>query len=356
MGEKATATGVATGTDGRLSPSSGGVSRAQADHRRRLAVVIACSILAAASLIALVMVGLPDTVGSKAWNYTFDRLSRHAVAIVVVAVAVGVSTVLFQTVTGNRILTPALMGFDSLYLLIQTMLIYFMVPRDAAIIGGLASGGLTGFLSQTAIMVVASTALYLWLLGGRRTDIHLLLLVGVVFGVFFRSISSFFQRLLDPAAYLQLQDVMFASFRGVQLDVLIGCGVIVVLGLVVVALLGRRLDVMLLGRDPAIALGVNHRQVTIIILVVVSFLVSASTALIGPVMFFGLIVANAAYALLGTTLHRFTLPVASLLGVIALAGGEMVLGTLGVESALSIVIEFVGGLLFLFLLLSNRAR
>ncbi|MDV8000623.1 iron chelate uptake ABC transporter family permease subunit [Rhodococcus sp. IEGM 1408] len=331
-------------------------TRVESDRRRRWLVTLVCAAVAVASLAALVLAGLPDTVGSKAWAYSLDRLSRHAVAIVVVSVAVGVSTVLFQTVTGNRILTPALMGFDSLYLLIQTMLVFFMVPRPDAIAGGLISGGLSGFLGQTAIMVVASTALYLWLLGGRRTDIHLLLLVGVVFGVFFRSISSFFQRLLDPAAYLRVQDAMFASFRGVQLDVLVACGLIVAVCLGVVVMLGRRLDVMLLGRDPAVALGVNHRRVTIVVLVVVSFLVSASTALIGPVMFFGLIVANAAYALLGTTLHRFTLPVASLLGVIALAGGEMVLGALGVESALSIVIEFVGGLLFLFLLLTNRAR
>ena len=333
-----------------------GRTRAEADHRRRWIVTLVCAVAAVAALAALVLSGLPDTVGSRAWSYSLDRLARHAVAIVLVSVAVGVSTVIFQTVTGNRILTPALMGFDSLYLLIQTVLVFFMIPRDAAVIGGLTSGGLSGFLGQTAIMVVASTSLYLWLLGGRRTDIHLLLLVGVVFGVFFRSASSFFQRLLDPAAYLQVQDAMFASFRGVQLDVLVACGVIVVGGLVAVAILGRRLDVMLLGRDPAVALGVNHRRVTIVVLVVVSFLVSASTALIGPVMFFGLIVANAAYALLGTTLHRFTLPVASLLGVIALAGGEMVLGALGVESALSIVIEFAGGLLFLFLLLTNRAR
>lgn len=333
-----------------------GRTRAEADHRRRWMVTLVCAAAAVAAIAALVLSGLPDTVGSRAWSYSLDRLSRHAVAIVLVSVAVGVSTVVFQTVTGNRILTPALMGFDSLYLLIQTMLVFFMIPRGAAVTGGLTSGGLSGFLGQTAIMVVASTTLYLWLLGGRRTDIHLLLLVGVVFGVFFRSASSFFQRLLDPAAYLQVQDAMFASFRGVRLDVLVACAVIVVGGLVAVAILGRRLDVLLLGRDPAVALGVNHRRVTIVALVVVSFLVSASTALIGPVTFFGLIVANAAYALLGTTLHRFTLPVASLLGVIALAGGEMILGVLGVESALSIVIEFAGGLLFLFLLLTNRAR
>ncbi|MBB1055373.1 iron chelate uptake ABC transporter family permease subunit [Dietzia sp. B44] len=333
-----------------------GRTRTESDRRRRWLVTLVCAAVAVGALAALVLTGLPETVGSRAWHYSLDRLSRHAVAIVLVAVAVGVSTVLFQTVTGNRILTPALMGFDSLYLLVQTMLVFFVVPRPEALAGGLISGGLSGFLGQTAIMVVASTALYLWLLGGRRTDIHLLLLVGVVFGVFFRSISSFFQRLLDPAAYLRVQDAMFASFRGVQPDVLVACGLIVAACLGVVVLLGRRLDVMLLGRDPAVALGVNHRRVTIVVLVVVSFLVSASTALIGPVMFFGLIVANAAYALLGTTLHRFTLPVASLLGVVALAGGELVLGALGVESALSIVIEFVGGLLFLFLLLTNRAR
>lgn len=328
----------------------------ESDRRRRWIVLAVCAVVAFSVLIALVLTGLPGSVGSKAWTYSLDRLSRHTVAIVLVSVAVGVSTVLFQTVTGNRILTPALMGFDSLYLLIQTMLVFFMVPRDTSLAGDLTAGGLTGFLGQTAIMVVASTALYLWLLGGRKTDIHLLLLVGVVFGVFFRSISSSFQRLLDPAAYLLVQDAMFASFRGVQLDVLVACALIVMACLIVVAFLGHRLDVMLLGRDPAVALGVNHRRVTIVVLVVVSFLVSASTALIGPVMFFGLIVANAAYALLGTSLHRFTLPVASLLGVIALAGGEMVLRAVSVESALSIVIEFVGALLFLFLLLTNRAR
>lgn len=149
---------------------------------------------------------------------------------------------------------------------------------------------------------------------------------------------------------------MFASFRNVPLDVLAACAVIIVAALVVVAAMGGRLDVMLLGRDPAIALGVDHRRMTITVLVVVSFLVASSTALIGPVLFFGLIVANAAYALLGTSLHRYTLPTATLLGVVALAGGELALDALGAESALSVVVEFVGGLLFLFLLLTNRTR
>lgn len=331
-------------------------SRVVADRRRRLLVLALVTVLAVAALAALVFAGLPGSIGSRAWVYSLDRMSRHAAALVLVSIAVGVSTVLFQTVTGNRILTPGLMGFDSMFLLIQTAMVYFLVPGATAAVNDLSKGGLSSFLLEAAIMVVASTSLYLWLLGGRRTDIHLLLLVGVVFGVFFRSIATFFQRLLDPAAYLQVQDAMFASFRNVQLDVLVACAIIVVVALIVVAAMGGRLDVMLLGRDPAVALGVDHRKMTIAVLVVVSFLVAASTALIGPVLFFGLIVANSAYALLGTSLHRYTLPTATLLGVVALAGGQLVLDNLGVESALSVVIEFAGGLLFLFLLLTNRTR
>lgn len=340
--------------------SSGPSPATTAEHlravRRRRIVLAACTVAAVVALALLVWTGLPDSIGSRAWFYSLDRAGRFALAVLLVSVSVGVSTVLFQTVTGNRILTPSLMGFDAMYLLIQTSVVFFFYTGAQAVAGGAGGGGLSGFLVQTAIMVVASTSLYLWLLGGRRTDIHLLLLVGVVLGVLFRSIATFFQRLLDPAAYLLVQDAMFASFRAVQYDVLIACAVIVAGALLVVWRIGGRLDVMLLGRDPAVALGVDHRRVTLLILVVVSFLVSASTALIGPVLFFGLIVANAAYALLGSSVHRYTLPVASLLGVVALAGGEILLRSIGIASTLSIVIEFVGGVLFLYLLLTGRSR
>ena len=326
-----------------------------ARNRRRIVIVVA-ALLAVAALVGLFWVGLPSSVGSRAWFYSLDRLGRYGVGILLVSVAVGVSTVLFHTITQNRILTPSLMGFDAMYMLIQTAIVYFFFTGGAIAAGGLAGGGLSGFLVQTAIMVVVSTSLYLWLLSGRRNDIHLLLLVGIVIGVLFRSIGSLFQRLLDPAAYLLVQDALFASFRSVQWDVLAACALIVVACVALVAWQGPRLDVMLLGRDRAITLGVDHRRMMIGILIVVSLLVSASTVLVGPVLFFGLIVANAAYALLGSSLHRYTLPVACLLGVIALAGGEIFIRTAGISATLSIVIEFVGGLLFLYLILSNRTR
>jgi iron complex transport system permease protein len=82
-----------------------------------------------------------------------------------------------------------------------------------------------------------------------------------------------------------------------------------------------------------------------------------STALVGPVTFFGLLVANLAYQIAGTHKHRYILPVASLLAVICIVGGQLVLERIfAFDTALSIVIEFVGGIVFLALLIRGTAR
>lgn len=69
------------------------------------------------------------------------------------------------------------------------------------------------FLVEVALMVIFSGLLYRWLSAGERRSLHLLLLVGVVFGILFRSITGFLQRIIDPNEFLVLQDRMFASFN-----------------------------------------------------------------------------------------------------------------------------------------------
>ena len=86
-------------------------------------------------------------------------------------------------------------------------------------------------------------------------------------------------------------------------------------------------------------------------------MVAASTALVGPILFFGLIVANLAYSYAGTFRHVWTLPTAALIGVLCLLGGQMVLEQLfSFGASLSMVIEFAGGLFFLYLVLRKGAR
>jgi len=304
-------------------------------------------------LLTLLTVAAFMTVGAKgSWSFILSFRGTKLAAMVLVAYSIAVSTVLFQTVTNNRILTPSIMGFDALYILIQTVVVFFF---GAVQIDWL--GPNIRFLAETAIMVVFAGTLYYWLFSGATRSLHLVMLVGIVCGVFFRSISNLMQRMLDPNLFAVLQDRFFASFNTINSDILIMSAVIVV----AVSLYGLRFihvfDVLSLGRDPAINLGVDHQRVVRKVLFMVTVLVSVSTALVGPITFFGLLVANLAYMIAGSAKHRIILPVAALLAVFCLVGGQTILERVfSFNSALSVIIEFLGGLVFIILLVRGHAR
>ena len=112
---------------------------------------------------------------------------------------------------------------------------------------------------------------------------------------------------------------------------------------------------LLLGREAATGLGVDHVRTVSAVLAIVAVFVSVSTALVGPVLFFGLLVANLAYLVMPDYRHLYVLPAAVLLGLIGLIGGQTVLEhAFGYNTALSIIIEFVGGITFLYLLLKAK--
>ena len=149
-----------------------------------------------------------------------------------------------------------------------------------------------------------------------------------------------------------LQDRMFANFNTIQTPLLLPAGILLLLG---GGFFWRRrhvLDVLALGRDAAINLGLDYRRQVLQLLLVVCTMVAVSTALVGPVTFFGLLVANMAYQWMGTRRHAWVLPAVLLWGTVLLLGGQVVLErVLGFNSALSVVVEFVGGLVFIALLM-----
>lgn len=316
-------------------------------NRHPLHVLLILTVLAA-SVIVLFM-----TLNARGrWDFILQFRGIKVLTMLLVAYAIAVSTVLFQTVSHNRVLTPSIMGFDALYILIQTSLIF-----------SIGSAGLTAvdtrflFALNVTAMVLFSSLLYRGLFSGSSRSIHLLVLVGIVFGVLFRSLSSFMQRLIDPNEFVVLQDRLFASFNNVDSNLLAVSAVI----LLVVSLVGWRFmhayDVLALGREASINLGLDHNRVATVVLILVAILVSVSTALVGPVTFFGLLVANLAYLVAGTHKHRFVLPVAMLLAVICLVGGQLILERVfAFDTALSIIIEFVGGIVLLTLLIKGMAR
>nr|WP_246753538.1 iron chelate uptake ABC transporter family permease subunit [Agrobacterium sp. OT33] len=305
------------------------------------------AVLALAGICAFMTLGATGD-----WSFILAFRGVKVASLVLVAYAIAISTVLFQTITNNRILTPSIMGFDALYVLLQTLLVFFLGAQTVSAIDPRLM-----FCIEVAIMVGFSLVLYSFLFSGSVKGLHLLMLIGIIFGILFRSLSGFLQRIIDPNDFVVLQDRLFASFNSVDGNLL---GVSVLL-IAIVSLAAFRIfhtfDVMSLGRETAVALGVDHPRVTRAILVIVTILVSVSTALVGPVTFFGLLIANLAYLLVPSGKHRYLLPAATLIAVICLVGGQTILERLlAFDTALSIIIEFAGGLFFILFIMRGSAR
>ncbi|MFB2594696.1 iron chelate uptake ABC transporter family permease subunit [Paracoccus sp. p4-l81] len=280
------------------------------------------------------------------------RLDKLA-ALALVAASVGMATVLFQTVAQNRILTPSIMGFDALYLLVQAV--------------GLASLGVTGFvtwptgakfLTEVALMSGLAVALFGTLLGrGGARDMGRTILSGVILGILFRAGASLIMRVMDPNAQAVVQSVTFANFSRPSGEMMIWAAMVALPAMAVAIWLGPRLDVLALGRERAIALGLGHRAMVLVTLALVAAMTAVATALVGPVAFFGLIVAALAHALLPGAPHRRLLIAAALIAGLVLIGGQLLFErALGLRATLSVVIEFAGGLLFLILLMRGKIR
>lgn len=313
-----------------------------------LAIVFAIAIVFA---VAILTYGNPAQPGSDGyWVIVRTRLASLG-TIALVAVCQAVATVMFHTATSNRILTPSILGFDALYVLTQTALVFAF---------GTAASGLEGIpkiLAQSGLMVIFATVLYGWLFSGKRANLHLLLLVGVVLGMGFGSVSTFMQRLLTPSEFDVLSARLFGSIGNGNLEYLPFAAAIALGVLVFVWTRRRTYDVVALGRDPAVSLGINYRREVVVILVLVAVLVSVSVTMVGPMTFYGFLVATLAYQFARNDSHGETLPLAIGIGLVTLLGATFVLKHIFSAGGLvTVIIEFAGGLLFLIVLLRKGLR
>lgn len=291
-----------------------------------------------------------DARGS--WDFIISFRGTKVIAMMVVGYAIAVSTVLFQTIANNRILTPSIMGFDALFGLLRTTMVFTLGAHTVATFDPKIR-----FAVEVLMMLGFAGLLYRWLFGGSHNSLHLLLLVGIIFGTLFRSLSGFMQRLIDPNEFIILQDMMFASFNSFDRELLAVSIVLILIASVTAWRISHTFDVLALGKETAINLGVNYRRTVSIILVVVTVLVSVSTALVGPVTFFGLLVANLAYLIVGSHKHRWILPTAAILAAICLLGGQMVVERVfNFNTSLSVIVEFIGGIMFIILLVRGATR
>ncbi|ADC49539.1 iron-siderophore ABC transporter (permease) [Alkalihalophilus pseudofirmus OF4] len=286
------------------------------------------------------------------WEYALPRRGTKIFAIVITGAAIAFSTVIFQTITNNRILTPSIIGLDSLYMLIQTFLIFMFGSTSVMVLNKHLNFGIS-----VIVMVLFAGLLYKTLFKKGGQNIFFLLLVGIVLGTLFGSLSTFMQVIIDPNEFLSVQNRMFASFNNVNTDLLWLSIILFFLISLYYFRFNKYLDVLSLGREHAINLGVDYDYVIKRLLVIVAMLISIATALVGPITFLGLLVANVAYEFMKTYKHSYIIIAAMLISIIALVGGQLIVERIfSFATPLSVIVNFVGGVYFLYLLLKESKK
>ena len=304
--------------------------------------------------LALAVLYIVLGLNTEFLSFLLERRILKLIAILVVGYSISVSSVLFQTITNNRIITPSIIGFDSLYLMICSIVVLFfhqlLVPNVINIH--------IFFFITVGIMIVFSRALYRLLFIIKENTIYYVLLSGVVLSLLFRSIYTFFISIMDVAQYDALQRKLYASFDLIQYDLLFVSIILTLLTTKYIVPMLSDLDVYLIGKDNAKMLGVDIDKVQDDCIKIISVLVSVATVLVGPITFLGLFVVNIVYMIYNTSNKHIHLILGStfLSWIILILGSLLVERVFEFDTNLTVIINGIGGIFFIYLLLKGKIQ
>ncbi|MFQ7639384.1 iron chelate uptake ABC transporter family permease subunit [Enterocloster sp.] len=305
--------------------------------------------LGAAILYMLVNVNFGN---QKLFLYAMRIRTPKLIAMLITAFAIGGASIVFQSIINNTIVTPCLLGMNSLYMLIHTAVVF--VAGSGSI---LAVNANAAFGVDLVIMGVVATVIYSTLFQKTGHNVLYVLLIGTVLNSFFGSVQSTLTRVMDPNEYDSLLADLVASFSNVNSEIMVIS--LVVLAAVVFILRKELalLDVITLGKDQAINLGVDYDRCIRRLLLGVTLFIAVATAMVGPVSFLGLILANLSRQLLKTYRHSQLILGSVFFGMIILVGGQLIVEQVFTYTVpVSVFITFFGGIYFLYLLLTERRR
>ena len=322
----------------------------QAVFRSNLTKIIILSVLALAAATAYMLTDV-NFANEKLFLYAMKIRTPKLIVMILTAFAIGGASIVFQSVINNRIVTPCLLGMNSLYTLIHTAVVFFAGSSSI-----LAANANLSFAADLIIMGVTATLIYSYFFKKTKHNVLYVLLIGTVLTSLFSSIQTTLTRVMDPNEYDNLLNTLVASFSNINTEIIIFP--VIVLG-VVVAFLGKDLsvlNVLTLGKNQAINLGVNYDRSVRRLLLGVTLFIAVATAMVGPISFLGLILANLSRQLLKTYKHSFLMLGSALFGIIVLVGGQLIVEQVFTYSVpISVFITVGGGIYFLYLLLTRRS-
>ena len=309
--------------------------------------VLALFVLLAAVAYMLVEVHFDST---KLFQYAMKIRTPKLIVMLITAFAIGGASIVFQSIINNTIVTPCLLGMNSLYTLIHTAVVF--CAGSASV---LASNPNLSFAVDLLLMGVVATVVYSYLFQKTNHNILYVLLIGTVLSSFFSSIQSTMTRIMDPNEYDTLLNTLVASFSNINSEIIVFSLVLLALLIFFLRKELALLDVLTLGKAQAINLGVDYDRCVRRLLLGVTLCIAIATAMVGPISFLGLIIANLARQLLKTYRHTYLILGSALFGMFVLVGGQLLVEhAFSYAIPVSVFITVGGGIYFLYLLLNNR--
>ncbi len=315
-------------------------------NTRKLAILAVLMLLCAAGYM-LVDVRFSNT---RLFQYAMKIRTPKLIVMLITAFAIGGASIVFQSIINNTIVTPCLLGMNSLYTLIHTAVVFFVGSGSI-----LAVNANLSFAVDLVLMGVVATVVYSYLFQKTRHNILYVLLIGTVLSSFFSSIQSTLTRVMEPNEYDTLLANLVASFSNINSEIIIFSLVILAVIIFVLRKELALLDVLTLGKDQAINLGVDYDRCIRRLLLGVTLCIAVATAMVGPISFLGLIIANLSRQLLKTYRHTQLILGSALFGMVILVGGQIIVEHVySYAIPVSVFITVGGGIYFLYLLLTNR--
>ena len=322
------------------------LTRAQRSNRRKLCIMTALVLLAAAAYMTVDV----NFGNAKLLAYSMRIRAPKLIVMLITAFAIGGASLVFQSIINNTIVTPCLLGMNSLYTLIHTAVVFCVGSGSV-----LAANANAAFAIDLVLMGITATLIYSYLFKKTKHNVLYVLLVGTVLTSFFSSVQSTMTRVMDPNEYDTLLTTLVASFSNVNAEIILFALAVLA---AVIFLLRRELallDVLTLGKEQAINLGVDYDRCIRRLLLGVTLAIAVATAMVGPISFLGLIIANLARQLLRTYRHTQLILGSALFGMIVLVGGQIIVEHVFTYAVpISVFITVGGGLYFLYLLLTRR--
>lgn len=253
--------------------------------------------------------------------------------------------VLMQCVTKNPIAEPYILGISSGASCGAVAVI---------VLGGISSLGISTITGGAFIGSMLSGVL-VFAIGtqmGKTTSTTRLVLSGMAISTIFSALTNLL--IYSAENSNQAKSALFwtiGSLGGAKWDVLLIPFIALIIVTIIAFIMSKSLDILLLGDDSAIILGINVKMVKSIILILATLLTSTLVAITGAIGFIGLVVPHVCRTISGSD-HKKLIVLSSLVGSIFLIISDIAARGLfpPIEIPIGIITSLVGGPFFLYLI------